>query len=27
VLSLYSTRQVMFTVPPCVTVMFCTRGY
>lgn len=27
VLSLYSTRQVRFAVPPCVTVTFWTRGY
>lgn len=27
VLSLYSTRQVRFAVPPSVTVIFCTRGY
>lgn len=27
VLSLYSTRQVMFAVPPSVTVTFWTRGY
>lgn len=27
VLSLYSTRQVRFAVPPSVTVIFWTRGY
>lgn len=27
VLSLYSTRQVRFAVPPSVTVRFWTRGY